>query len=176
MNDQPVLDSYPPPICAKRARRCNQIPIDTSWRAVVGAFAAAEKLFCRTGAATPTQNVSAMVIRVIAKTSRCGGGQSRVAHATRKGRCKIFWVTPKIIASCDFNHDARSGIVDANQTRVSGKLVKVLVWFDNGGTTPTRMLDIARRWRWWVQNPLESLEPHPIFTVPPMCGRAKSCV
>ncbi len=45
-------------------------------------------------------------------------------------------------ASVDFNHDARSGIVDATQTRVSGKrLLKLLVWFDNEWGFASRMVD-----------------------------------
>jgi glyceraldehyde-3-phosphate dehydrogenase/erythrose-4-phosphate dehydrogenase len=51
------------------------------------------------------------------------------------------------LASCDFNHDARSSIVDASQTRVSGKrLVKVLTWFDNEWAYANRMLDVAGYW------------------------------
>jgi hypothetical protein len=35
-------------------------------------------------------------------------------------------------ASCDFNHDPHSAIIDASQTRVSGpRLVNILAWFDN---------------------------------------------
>ncbi|MDF5909638.1 hypothetical protein P4132_27845 [Pseudomonas aeruginosa] len=35
-------------------------------------------------------------------------------------------------ASCDFNHDPHSAIVDGSQTRVSGpRLVNLLAWFDN---------------------------------------------
>ena len=55
--------------------------------------------------------------------------------------------TEEPLASCDFNHDAHSGIVDASQTRVSGKrLVKVLTWFDNEWGYANRMLDVARYW------------------------------
>ena len=52
--------------------------------------------------------------------------------------------TEEPLASCDFNHDPRSGIVDASQTRVSQqKLVKVLIWFDNEWGYANRMLDTS---------------------------------
>ena len=47
-------------------------------------------------------------------------------------------------ASCDFNHDAHSAIVDGSQTRVSGpRLVNLLAWFDNEWGFANRMLDVA---------------------------------
>ena len=55
--------------------------------------------------------------------------------------------TEEPLASCDFNHDPRSSIVDASQTRVSGRhLVKVLTWFDNEWGYANRMLDVVRYW------------------------------
>ena len=59
----------------------------------------------------------------------------------------VLGYTEELLASCDFNHDAHSGIVDASQTRVSGKrLVKVLTWFDNEWGYANRMLDVASYW------------------------------
>ena len=50
-------------------------------------------------------------------------------------------------ASCDFNHDPHSAIVDGSQTRVSGpRLVNLLVWFDNEWGFANRMLDVAGHW------------------------------
>ena len=44
--------------------------------------------------------------------------------------------------SVDFNHDPRSSIFDATQTRVGGgTLVKVLSWYDNEWGFSNRMLD-----------------------------------
>ena len=60
----------------------------------------------------------------------------------------ILGYTEEPLASCDFNHDPHSGVVDASQTRVAGRrLVKVLVWFDNEWGYANRMLDILRHWR-----------------------------
>jgi glyceraldehyde-3-phosphate dehydrogenase/erythrose-4-phosphate dehydrogenase len=59
----------------------------------------------------------------------------------------VLGYTEEPLASCDFNHDPRSGIVDASQTRVSQqKLVKVLIWFDNEWGYANRMLDTLLCW------------------------------
>ena len=59
----------------------------------------------------------------------------------------VLGYTEEPLASCDFNHDARSSIVDASQTRVSGtRLVKVLTWFDNEWGYANRMLDMVAHW------------------------------
>jgi glyceraldehyde-3-phosphate dehydrogenase type I len=59
----------------------------------------------------------------------------------------VLGYTEELLASCDFNHDSRSSIVDASQTRISGKrLVKVLTWFDNEWGYANRMLDVAKFW------------------------------
>ena len=59
----------------------------------------------------------------------------------------ILGYTEEPLASCDFNHDPRSGIVDASQTRVSqNKLVKVLIWFDNEWGYANRMVELVNHW------------------------------
>ena len=47
------------------------------------------------------------------------------------------------LVSIDFNHDARSSIFDANHTRVIGRHVKVMAWYDNEWGFSNRMLDNA---------------------------------
>ena len=47
------------------------------------------------------------------------------------------------LVSIDFNHNAFSSNFDANHTRVCGRLVKVLSWYDNEWGFSNRMLDNA---------------------------------
>ncbi|MDX1607450.1 MAG: erythrose-4-phosphate dehydrogenase, partial [Candidatus Competibacterales bacterium] len=47
------------------------------------------------------------------------------------------------LVSMDFNHDPRSSIFDASQTKVMGRLVKVLSWYDNEWGFSNRMLDTS---------------------------------
>ena len=43
--------------------------------------------------------------------------------------------------SCDFNHNPLSSIFDANHTKASGRLLKVMAWYDNEWGFSNRMLD-----------------------------------
>ena len=45
------------------------------------------------------------------------------------------------LVSSDFNHNPLSSIFDANHTKASGKLLKVLAWYDNEWGFSNRMLD-----------------------------------
>ncbi|MBL0953077.1 MAG: aldehyde dehydrogenase, partial [Pseudomonas sp.] len=45
------------------------------------------------------------------------------------------------LVSCDFNHNPLSSVFDANHTKVSGKLLKVMAWYDNEWGFSNRMLD-----------------------------------
>jgi glyceraldehyde 3-phosphate dehydrogenase len=47
------------------------------------------------------------------------------------------------LVSADFNHNALSSIFDANHTRVVGRHVKVMAWYDNEWGFSNRMLDNA---------------------------------
>ena len=70
-----------------------------------------------------------------------------LAEAAARRFAGVLGYTEEPLASCDFNHDPRSCTVDASQTRVSGgRLVKVLIWFDNEWGYANRMLDVAGHW------------------------------
>ena len=45
------------------------------------------------------------------------------------------------LVSSDFNHNPLSSIFDANHTKSTGKLLKVLAWYDNEWGFSNRMLD-----------------------------------
>ncbi|MBU2345443.1 MAG: erythrose-4-phosphate dehydrogenase, partial [Gammaproteobacteria bacterium] len=45
------------------------------------------------------------------------------------------------LVSVDFNHNPMSSIFDASETRVNGRLVKVMAWYDNEWGFSNRMLD-----------------------------------
>jgi glyceraldehyde-3-phosphate dehydrogenase/erythrose-4-phosphate dehydrogenase len=96
----------------------------------------------------PTINVSVIDLSVLLKTNVTAAAVNRVLEkASIGGLAGIIGYTEEPLASCDFNHDMRSGIVDASQTRVSQqRLVKVLVWFDNEWGYANRMLELAKYW------------------------------
>ena len=94
----------------------------------------------------PTVNVSAMDLTVtVNKTTNEEAINAAIREYSQSLPANVLGVSAEPLASCDFNHDARSAIVDLNQTRVAaGNLVKLLVWFDNEWAYANRMLDVAR--------------------------------
>ena len=148
MNDQPVLDAYHHTDLRKtRSAMHSIIPVDTGLaRGIDRLLPALAGRFHAQAMRVPTMNVSAIDLSVVVKQA-----VDRVAinailqQASARYPANVLGCTDEPLASCDFNHDPRSGIVDLSQTRVSGShLVKVLVWFDNEWAFANRMLDIAR--------------------------------
>ena len=150
MNDQPVLDAYHHTDLRKtRAASQSIIPVDTALaRGVERVLPVMSGRFTAQALRVPTLNVSALDLTVLTSRDTDTGAINRALHdAAQSGFHGVLGYTDEPLASCDFNHDARSSIVDASQTRVSGeRLVKVLTWFDNEWAYANRMLDVARYW------------------------------
>jgi D-erythrose 4-phosphate dehydrogenase len=96
----------------------------------------------------PTHNVSA--IDLVIETERSVGVEDinallrAAAEGPQAGRI-AYSEDPH--ASIDFNHDGHSAIVDGSHTRVmGGRMVNLLVWFDNEWGFANRMVDVARHW------------------------------
>jgi len=144
MNDQPVIDAYASDLRRTRAAVTSIIPLDTALpkgiaRIMPHLDGRIESLHLR----VPTLNVSVMDLSLQLKSDT----NSTQVNALLKNACDeklkdIIGFTQEAHASVDFNHDPHSGIVDATQTRVSGKrLLKLLVWFDNEWAFANRMVD-----------------------------------
>ena len=150
MNDQPVLDAYHHTDLRKtRAASQSIIPVDTGLaRGVERILPAMQDRFTAQALRVPTLNVSALDLTVQTRSETDELAINRILHDAAQSRFSgVLGYTEELLASCDFNHDARSSIIDASQTRVSGKqLVKVLTWFDNEWGYANRMLDVARHW------------------------------
>lgn len=150
MNDQPVLDAYHHTDLRKtRAASQSIIPVDTGLaRGVERVLPEMAGRFTAQALRVPTLNVSALDLTVLTCSDTDTVAINRALHdAAQSGAKGVLGYTEEPLASCDFNHDARSSIVDASQTRVSGKrLVKVLTWFDNEWAYANRMLDVAGYW------------------------------
>ena len=149
MNDQPVLDAYHHTDLRKtRAAFQSIIPVDTGL--AVGVRRILPHLAGRLTAhalRVPTLNVSALDITLQIR-SQCDvrAVNTALAAAAQGQLAGILGITYEPLASCDFNGESCSGVVDASQTQVAGgRLVKVLVWFDNEWAYANRLLDIARQ-------------------------------
>tara|TARA_B110000483_G_scaffold9340_1_gene11078 strand:- start:3272 stop:4204 length:933 start_codon:yes stop_codon:yes gene_type:complete len=150
MNDQPVIDAYHHTDLRKtRAAIHSIIPVDTEL--AIGIDRMMPELVGRFEAQAmrvPTINVSVIDLSVLLKTDVDVPRVNQVLEQVSLGELTgIIGYTEEPLASCDFNHDERSGIVDASQTRVSQKrLVKILVWFDNEWGYANRMLELTKYW------------------------------
>ncbi len=155
MNDQPVIDAYHHTDLRKtRAAGQSIIPVDTGLAAGIGrVLPELDGRFTARALRVPTQNVSVIELSVNVSARSIGSkdfSADRVnevlRQATENEFSGILGYSDEPLASCDFNHDPRSGIVDAAQTRVSGQLISVLIWFDNEWGYANRMLDVASNW------------------------------
>ena len=150
MNDQPVIDAYHHTDLRKtRAAMQSIIPVDTGL--ALGIDRLLPELTGRFQAQAmrvPTLNVSAIDLSVMLNTEvDTASVNAALLAATHGDLSGVLGYTEEPLASCDFNHDPRSGIVDASQTRVSQqKLAKVLIWFDNEWGYANRMLDTMLSW------------------------------
>ena len=150
MNDQPVIDAYHH-ADLRRTRSAFQSMIPVSTGLARGIERLLPELSGRIQAKAirvPTVNVSALDITLQTARDTTGGEINRLLRAAADGQyAGLLDYTELPHASCDFNHDPHSAIVDGSQTRVSGpRLVNLLVWFDNEWGFANRMLDVARYW------------------------------
>ncbi|MEH6548674.1 MAG: type I glyceraldehyde-3-phosphate dehydrogenase [Pseudomonadales bacterium] len=150
MNDQPVIDAYHHTDLRKtRSAIQSIIPVDTGLAKGIGRILPEMAgRFEAQAMRVPTVNVSAIDLSAVVDADVDANTiNAALEKASSEGFNGVLGVTYEPLASCDFNRDPRSGIVDASQTRVAGKrLVKVLVWFDNEWAYANRMLDVVNYW------------------------------
>ncbi|SDS54676.1 erythrose 4-phosphate dehydrogenase [Pseudomonas asplenii] len=148
MNDQPVIDAYHAEDL-RRTRSAFQSIIPVSTGLARGIERLLPELAGRIQAKAvrvPTVNVSCLDITMQTVSDTDAVEVNRILReAATSGPLKgLLAYTELPHASCDFNHDPHSAIVDAGQTRVCGpRLVNVLAWFDNEWGFANRMIDVA---------------------------------
>ncbi|HEY8330852.1 MAG TPA: erythrose-4-phosphate dehydrogenase [Pseudomonas sp.] len=148
MNDQPVIDAYHHEDL-RRTRSAFQSVIPVSTGLARGIERLLPELAGRIKAKAvrvPTVNVSCLDITLQTRRDTSVSEINRVLReAAESGPLKgLLDYTELPHASCDFNHDPHSAIVDGSQTLVSGpRLVNLLAWFDNEWGFANRMLDVA---------------------------------
>jgi D-erythrose 4-phosphate dehydrogenase len=148
MNDQPVIDAYHHEDL-RRTRSAFQSVIPVSTGLARGIERLLPELNGRVQAKAirvPTVNVSCLDITLQTRRDTTAEEINRILRtAAEAGPLKgLLAYTELPHASCDFNHDPHSAIVDGSQTLVSGpRLVNLLAWFDNEWGFANRMLDVA---------------------------------
>jgi len=148
MNDQPVIDAYHHEDL-RRTRSAFQSVIPVSTGLARGIERLLPELSGRIQAKAvrvPTVNVSCLDITVQTSRDTDASTINRILReAAQGGPLKgLLAYTELPHASCDFNHDPHSAIVDGSLTRASGpRLVNLLAWFDNEWGFANRMLDVT---------------------------------
>ncbi|WP_084488129.1 MULTISPECIES: type I glyceraldehyde-3-phosphate dehydrogenase [Cobetia] len=150
MNDQPVIDAYhQTDLRLTRSAMGSIVPVDTGLaKGINRLMPHLEGRFECLHLRVPTINVSCMDMSIEVKRDVTKEEVNDLLRAACTGHLQgLMGLSEEPTASIDFNHDPRSGIVDATQTRVAGdRLIKLLCWFDNEWGFANRMLDVATHW------------------------------
>ena len=144
--DQPVLDTMHDDLYRARAANLSMIPTTTGAAKAVGlVLPELEGKLDGFAVRVPTPNVSVvdLTFEALRETSSIEINEE-IHKAARTNLRGILGYTDKKLVSSDFNHDSRSSIFAADQTRVMDKnLVRVLSWYDNEWGFSNRMADTA---------------------------------
>ncbi|WP_447856937.1 type I glyceraldehyde-3-phosphate dehydrogenase [Pseudomonas aeruginosa] len=142
-NDQNLSDVYHPDLYRARSATQSMIPTKTGAAEAVG-LVLPELAGKLTGLAVrvPVINVSLVDLTVQVARDTSVDEVNRLLREASEGSPVLGYNTQPLV-SVDFNHDPRSSIFDANHTKVSGRLVKAMAWYDNEWGFSNRMLDSA---------------------------------
>ncbi len=143
-NDQRLSDVYHTDVRRARAAAMSMIPTKTGAAAAVGLVVPALKgKFDGLAVRVPTINVSLVDLTFIAgRETTVEEVNQIIRDAASQGALKeVLAVNDLPLVSVDFNHNPMSSIFDATETRVNGRLVKVMAWYDNEWGFSNRMLD-----------------------------------
>lgn len=144
-NDQHLLDNAHSDFYRARAAALSMIPTKTGAAAAVG-LVLPELAGKLDGMAVrvPTPNVSIVDFHFTAKRETSREEVNQMLRDASEGDLKgVLSFNEQPLVSVDYNHNPASSIVDAPQTRVQGRQVKVMSWYDNEWGFSNRLLDVA---------------------------------
>ena len=144
-NDQVLTDVFHKDLRRARSATMSQIPTKTGAAAAVGlVLPELDGKLDGFAMRVPTINVSVVDLTFIAGRDTSVDEINETVKAAAEGELKgILGYNDEPLVSVDFNHDPRSSVFDASLTKVNGRLVKVLSWYDNEWGFSNRMLDTA---------------------------------
>jgi len=144
-NDQTLHDVYHSDPYRARAAGESMIPTKTGAAKAVG-LVLPELAGKLDGMAVrvPTANVSLVDFTFISKRSTSVKEiNALMKKAALNSKNSILEYNEEPLVSIDFNHQPASSTFDGTQTRVNGRMVKVMAWYDNEWGFSNRMLDSA---------------------------------
>ncbi|MCC5884111.1 MAG: type I glyceraldehyde-3-phosphate dehydrogenase [Halomonas sp.] len=142
-NDQNLSDVYHSDPYRARSATHSMIPTKTGAAAAVGlVLPELAGKFDGLAVRVPVINVSLVdLVFTAGRDTTREEINAIVAKAAESS--KVLSVNAQPLVSIDFNHDTSSSTFDSNHTRVNGRLVKVMAWYDNEWGFSNRMLDTA---------------------------------
>ena len=142
-NDQNLSDVYHSDLYRARSATHSMIPTKTGAAAAIGLVLPELKgRLDGLAVRVPTINVSLVDLTFTAsRDTSVEEINDILAAAAKADPHGVLACNTQPLVSADFNHNAFSSNFDANHTRVTGRLVKVLSWYDNEWGFSNRMLD-----------------------------------
>ncbi|MGP8290838.1 type I glyceraldehyde-3-phosphate dehydrogenase [Vreelandella zhanjiangensis] len=142
-NDQNLSDVYHSDPYRARSATHSMIPTKTGAAAAVGlVLPELEGKLDGLAVRVPVINVSLVDLTFTAGRDTSKEEINQIVEKAA-ANSSVLAVNNQPLVSIDFNHDAHSSTFDANHTRVNGRLVKVMAWYDNEWGFSNRMLDTA---------------------------------
>ncbi|UTW12919.1 type I glyceraldehyde-3-phosphate dehydrogenase [Marinobacterium rhizophilum] len=140
-NDQNLSDVYHTDLYRARSATQSMIPTKTGAAAAVGlVLPELAGKFDGMAVRVPTINVSLVDLAFIAERNTSVEEVNALLQAAAE-KSPVLGFNSLPLVSVDFNHCPLSSTFDATQTKVSGRLVKVMAWYDNEWGFSNRMLD-----------------------------------
>ncbi len=132
-NDQNLSDVYHSDLYRARSATHSMIPTKTGAAAAIGLVLPELKgRLDGLAVRVPTINVSLVDLTFTASRDTSVEEINEILSAAAKADTYgVLACNTQPLVSADFNHNAYSSNFDANHTRVTGRLVKVLSWYDN---------------------------------------------
>ena len=143
--DQPTLDRRHKDLYRARAAAMAMIPTSTGAAKALGeVLPELNGKLDGSAIRVPTPNVSAVDLSFIAEKSVTRDDVNEIVREAAQGYMGMvlgYDDEPKV--SIDFNHTTESSIFAPDQTKVMGRMVRVLAWYDNEWGFSARMADVA---------------------------------
>lgn len=142
-NDQNLNDVYHADVYRARSATQSMIPTKTGAASAV-ALVLPELSGKLDGMAVrvPTINVSLVDFNFIAARDTTAEEINQLVRSASEGAMQgVLAYNVEPLVSIDFNHNTHSSCFDSTQTKVSGRWVKVMSWYDNEWGFSNRMLD-----------------------------------
>ncbi len=142
-NDQKLSDVYHTDLYRARSATQSMIPTKTGAATAIGkVIPALDGKLDGLAVRVPTINVSLVDLGFIASRDTTVDEINAAVKTAAENNPVLGFNTERLV-SVDFNHNALSSVFDANHTRVLGRHVKVMAWYDNEWGFSNRMLDNA---------------------------------